>query len=263
MYWLIAAVFLAVALVAALAWLRSVRTIRCRNGVVYCASSVTAEEVQKLRTFLESLDFFCPSQPAVAFEKEKETYRVRLPAAQEEVRDEEVQAKCAVLAAGLSDEVVAGAALEVHLCGDWWRTLAVVPSSGRYGERLRCNSAEVFFTSGVSEDDAIRLSTYLAGKGFFGEGHKLGQLNRMADGFELRMQVKSESELGPEHREEFLRMARDLSRDVFVAPVLVVPCEGVRKTLHKQILDPQARPTSRRHRVILTETYTYPVPGER
>jgi hypothetical protein len=260
MYWLIAFVILAVAVVAAVAWLRRpARTLRCRNGAIYYQSPVTKEEAHKLREFLEWLDLLGPSLPAVAVEKEKETYRFRLPTAPANPQDEELQAKCAVIAAGLADEVFAGVPVEVHVCGNWWLTLAVVPSCGRYGERLRCNSAELFFTSGVTEDDAIRLSTYLAGKGFFNDRRKLGQLNRTADGFELRLEVNSESELGPAHREEFLRMASDLGRDVFGLPVQVVLCEGVRKTLHNQVLDPKARPASRRHRVILTETYTYPV----
>jgi hypothetical protein len=68
-------------------------------------------------------------------------------------------------------------------------------------------------------------------KGFFNDGPKLAQLNRTAGSFELRMQVKNESELGPAHRAVFQRMANDLSRDVFGGiPVEVNPCEGERKT---------------------------------
>ena len=92
--------------------------------------------------FLERVEFFNPTQPTVELEKKTGTYYFRLPVADETVHDEEALVKCAVLAAGLSDEVFAGAALDLHICDGSLRTRVVVPHSGRFGERFRFNGAQ-------------------------------------------------------------------------------------------------------------------------
>lgn len=239
MIWLLAVAGVAGAVVVAFAiWLRlSAKTLRCRGGKIYYGSPVTADEARRLGEYLERRDFFKPTQPAVGLGKKTGTYQFSLPAAEEESQDEEVLIKCAGIAAALSEEVFAGAAVEVHLCDGWFLTRTVVLNSGRFGARFRFNAAELFATTGVTEDQAIRLGTYLMSKGFFNDKPKLGQLNRTADGFELRLQVKNESD--PGSRKDFQRMASDLSRDVFGGvPVEVRPCEGVHKTLHQQVSDP-------------------------
>jgi hypothetical protein len=252
MFWVLvfAGVVVAVAaLVAAWLWL-SVKTLKCKGGVIYYRSAVTADEARRLGEFLERGDFFNPSQHAVELEKKAQIYCFRLPVAEETHQDEEVLVKCAVLASGMSDEVFAGAAVEVQLCDGWLHTRTVIPHCGKFGERFRFNAAEVFFTPGVTEDDVIRLGTYLMGKGFFNDGPKLTQLNRTAGGFEFRTRVNSESELGPAHRAEIQRMASDLSQDVFGGvPVEICPCEGVSKTLHKQVPNREQQPNRNPNRV--------------
>jgi hypothetical protein len=206
---------------------------------------VTADEARKLSAFLERVDFFTTTQTTAALRKEAGTYQFCVPCAEDVYQDDEVLARCAVIGAGLSDEVFSGNAVEVHLWDRRLRTLAVVPHRGKFGERLRFNAAELFHTSGVSEGEAVRLGTYLMTKGFFNDGPKLGQLNRMPCGFELRLQVNSESELGAAHKAEFQRMACDLSRDVFRGvPVEVCPCGGVGKTLERQ--EPEGAPPAMR-----------------
>jgi hypothetical protein len=250
MPWVLALVAVAVATaVTAATWLwLSVKTLKCKGGVIYYLSPVSADEARRLREFLQRREFFNPTQPAVELEKKTGTYHFRLPVVEETHQDEEALVKCAVLAAGLSDEVFAGAAVDVHLC-DGLRTRTVVPHRSRFGERFRFNGAEVFYTPGVTEEAAVRLGMYLMGKGFFNEDRKLGQLNRTANGFELRMQVRSEAELGSAHRAEFQRMASDLSRDVFGAPVEVCSCEGVRKTLAKEVSKREREPNRNPNRV--------------
>jgi hypothetical protein len=241
MPWVLAVVCVTVAAAAACAvWLwRSAKTLKCAGGVIYYRSPVTATEAGRLREFLERIPFFHPTQPAVLLEQDAGTYRLCLSVPEQTRQDEEALAKCAALAAGLSDEPFDGATVEVHLCDASLRKLEVIPNDGRFGDRFRFNAAELFYTPGVAEVEAITVGTYLMGKGFFDDSPKLAQLNRTPGGFELRTQVRSKSDLGPAHREEIQRMARDLSRDVFGGvPVDVRPCEGVRETL--------ARPAERR-----------------
>jgi hypothetical protein len=246
MIWVLAVAGVTGAVVVAFAiwlWL-SAKTLRCRGGEIYYGSGgeiyygspVTADEARRLGEYLERRDFFKPTQPAVGLGKKTGTYQFSLPAAEEQYQDEEVLVKCAGIAAALSEEVFTGAPVEVHLCDGRWRTRTVVPHCGKFGKRFSFNAAELFVTTGVTEDQAIRLGTYLMNKRFFNDNPKLGQLNRTADGFELRLQVKNESD--PGSRKDFQRMARDLSQDVFGGvPVEVCSCEGVRKTLHQQVSD--------------------------
>jgi hypothetical protein len=257
MLWVFTVIGVAVAVVvvavAVRVWL-SVKTLRCmglrcKGGVIYYRSTVSADEAQRLREFLERSDFFNPTQPAVEMEKERGVYHFRLPVTEEVHQDEEALVRYAVVAAGLSDEVFAGATVEVHLCDGWLRSRTVVPHCGKFGERFRFNGAQLFYTPGVTENEAIRLGTFLMGQGFFNDGPKLGQFNRTAGGFELRLRVQNESALGPAHRAEFQRMASDLSQDVFGVPVEVCPCEGVRKTLDKRVSNPERQPDRNPNRV--------------
>jgi hypothetical protein len=203
------------------------------------------DEARKLGEFLERGDYFTTTQTTAALRKEAGTYQFCVPCAEDVYQDDEVLARCAVIGAGLSDEVFAGNAVEVHLWDVRLRTLAVVPHRGKFGERLRFNAAELFHTSAVSESEAVRVGTYLMTKGFFNDGPKLGQLNRTPGGFELRLQVKRESELGAAQMADFQRMACNLSRDVFGGvPVEVCPCEGVGKTLERH--EPERAPLATR-----------------
>ena len=212
---------------------------------IYYWPGVTADEARKLGAFLERVDFFTATQTTAALRKEAGTYQFCVPCAEDVYQDEEVLARCAMIGAGLSDEVFSGNAVEVHLWDRRLRTLAVVPHRGKFGERLRFNAAELFHTSGVSESEAVRLGTYLMTKGFFNDSPKLGQLSRTPGGFELRLQVKSVSELGAAHSAEFKMIGGDLSRDVFGGvPVEVCPCEGVIKTLERQ--EPERAPPATR-----------------
>src|SRR5260370_25541152 len=72
MLWVLALVAIAIALVVAVAtWFwRSVKTLKCKGGVIYYRSTVTADEAQRLGEFLERADFFNRTQSAVELEKE-------------------------------------------------------------------------------------------------------------------------------------------------------------------------------------------------
>ena len=167
-----------------------------------------------------------------------------------------------MIAAAVAGEVFPEAAVEVHLCDSSFRTLVVVPHCGRYGERLRFNAAEVFSTDGVTEDQAIGLGTYLMYQGFFNDKPKLAQLNRAGDGFELRLEVRQGWASRTDLKDEFRRMAADLSRDVLRgSPVEVIPCEGVRETLRDQGAGPALQPTRGRSPVFVGPRVFHPAVG--
>src|SRR5262249_60010999 len=61
-------------------------------------------------------------------------------------------------------DVFAGAAVELHACDGYFRTILAVPprADTRYG--VVAGNAEVFFAAEVERRDATRLASYLAGE---------------------------------------------------------------------------------------------------
>jgi hypothetical protein len=136
-----------------------------------------------------------------------------------------------VLAAGLSDDVFAGGAVEVHLCDRYYQPYVVIPHVGRYGKRITMNAAQLFYLEGVTDQEALSVATFLVGAGLFNDSPKFAQLSRGSDGYEFRLAVEVDPET-PERIEGARRMASDLSR-VLKAPVAVHYClRPLTKTLH-------------------------------
>jgi hypothetical protein len=67
-------------------------------------------------------------------------------------------------AARVSRDVFAGAAVELHACDEYLRTVLAIPPRAdvRYG--VVAGNAEVFFATDVERRDAMRLADYLAGE---------------------------------------------------------------------------------------------------
>jgi hypothetical protein len=235
MHWILALVGVGGALGVAFAiWFWSLaRTVKFKGGAVHYNPNVTAEEARQLARYLESWAF----PGGVGLEKKGSTFLVKIIRTEEGSKDSDIPVECATLAVALSDEVFGGATVEIHLCDLRLRSQTVIPSSGQLGTRFRFNAAEIFVTSGVSEDQAVRLGSYLMGKGFFNDKRITGQLNRKAEGFEIRFQVINEED--PGSRKDMVRMASDLARDVFGGlPVEIISCASAQKTLQVQGADP-------------------------
>jgi len=129
-----------------------------------------------------------------------------------------------VLAAGLSDDVFAGAAVEVHACDRFYRPYVVILHRGRYGRRITMNAAHLFYLEGVTDQEALSVATFLVGAGLFNDSPKIAQMNRGVDGYEFRLAVTVDPQT-PERIEGARRMASDLSR-VLGASVAVHYCQG-------------------------------------
>lgn len=140
----------------------------------------------------------------------------------------EQELACEVLAAGLADEVFDGAAVEVRL-GAASPPAYAVRHRGRFGRRLAMNAAEVFYTPGVTDDEALNVATFLAGVGLFDDAPKLAQLNRTPAGYEFRLAVDVDP-LTPEMAAGQSQMSHDLTR-VLKAPATAHFCAGVLGTL--------------------------------
>lgn len=130
---------------------------------------------------------------------------------------------CEVLAAGLSDDVFAGAMVEVQVCDPIFRPFVVIPHQRRFGRRIAMNSANLFYLEGVTDAEAFDIATFLAGVGVFDDSPKIAQMNRNGDGYEFRLAVDV-ALLTPEMVEGECRMASDLSRVLKGALVAVHFC---------------------------------------
>jgi hypothetical protein len=127
---------------------------------------------------------------------------------------------CEVLAAGLSDDVFAWAAVEIQVCDTIFRPLCVIPHRARFGRRITMNAAHLFYLGGITDSEAFDVATFLAGVGVFDDSPKIAQMNRCANGFEFRLAVEIDP-LTPEMVEGDHQMASDLSRVLWGAPVAV------------------------------------------
>ncbi len=132
---------------------------------------------------------------------------------------------CEVLAASLSDDVFAGAAVEVQVCDAIFRPMSRIRHRGRFGRRIGINAAQLFYLEGVTDEDALRVATFLAGIGVFDDSPKIAQMNRSADGYEFRLSVKVDPRT-PEMVEGSRRMSSDLSRLLRGSMLVVRFCDG-------------------------------------
>jgi hypothetical protein len=144
--------------------------------------------------------------------------------------DEKQDMACEVLAAGLSDDVFAGAAVEVQVCDNVFRPTSVTRHQGRFGRRIAMNAAHLFYLDGVTDSEALDVAAFLAGVGVFDDSPKIAQMNRTAEGYEFRLAVEVDP-LSPEMLKEESQMASDLARVLRRAPIAVHFCKGLLGTL--------------------------------
>jgi hypothetical protein len=206
------------------------KRLRLKGGSLYYAGSVTAEEAERAGRHLVERGYFEAGLTDVRLVREGTTYQLQLIGTAGPP-DEEQNAACEVLAAVMSDKVLSGAAVEVHICDRILRPSAVIPHQGRFGRRIGMNAASLFYTGGVTEEDALRVATFLAAAGLFNESSKVAQLNRAGAGFEFRLAVEV-NPLTTEMIEGQHQMASDLSHKVLGGqPVEVHYCHGLAATL--------------------------------
>lgn len=213
-----------VGLVIAFWWRLTAPGKRIRFGAftLYYSPALTADVVNRVVQYLTRENF--ADQPMVArLLRHGATYQFQVIFSGPPVEDQVTVFE--VLAAGLSDDVFCGAAVEVHVCDSIFRLYVVIPHRGRYGRRITMNAAHLFYLERVTDDEALGVATFLAGVGVFNASPKIAQMNRSADGYEFRLAVKVDPQT-PEMVEGARRMSSDLSCVLRGASVTVRFCEG-------------------------------------
>jgi hypothetical protein len=231
LFWLTLGAFMVVATAFVLRFRGSAgRRVRLAGGNLYYAGAVTPAEAERAGRFLIREGLFKPGMRDARFYRDGETYQLQLICSTGQP-DEKQDLASEVLAAGFSDDVLGGAPVEVHICDSVLRPTSVITHGSRFGRRMGMNAASLFFTDGVSEEEAMRVATFLAAAGLFNDSPKVAQLNRAPEGFEFRLAVNVDpltNEMIAGQRD----MAKDLSHKVLGgAPVQVHYCLGLATTL--------------------------------
>jgi hypothetical protein len=249
LWWVVGILVTVVSLLIIRQWRRSSpgRRLRFEAGSLYYAGLVTADEAERAGRYLTGWGYFQPKLTAIRLSRDGTTYQLQLISPEKETTETQSLA-CEVLAAGLADEVLPGANVEVQVC-DWdLRPVLTIPHRGRLGCRMTMNAACLFYTDGVAKDVADSVALFLAGMGVFNDSPKVAQLDRTEEGFEMRVAVKVDP-LTSEMIEGQYRMAYDLTHKVLGGtPIEVRYCHGlvgamrVDRAISGMHNDPEARP---------------------
>jgi hypothetical protein len=198
------------------------RRVRFGACTLYYASPVTADVVDRVVRYLKR-DGFSEEPMTARLLRQDATYQFQVifsdPPLEHQVTLFEV------LAAGLSDDVFAGAPVEVQVCDSRFRPFVAIPHRGRYGRQITMNAAHLFYFEEVTDTEAFSVATFLAGVGLFDDSPKIAQMNRSAEGYELRLAVKVDPQ-GPQRLDGARRMSADLSGVLHGRPVAVTFCAG-------------------------------------
>lgn len=198
------------------------KRVRFGETTLYYSPTLTMDVVNRVVQYLKRENF--AGQPMVArLLRQSENYQFQVIFSGPPIEDQLTVFE--VLAAGLSDDVFAGAAVEFQVCDSIFRPYVVIRHRGRYGRRITMNAAHLFYLEGVTDEEAFSVATFLAGVGVFDDSPKIAQMNRAADGYEFRLAVKVDPQT-PEMVEGGRRMSSDLSRVLRGVSVAVHFCEG-------------------------------------
>ena len=206
------------------------KRLRLERGNLYYAGAVTPEEARRAGLFLLRKGLFKAGLKDTRLYRDGDRYQLQLICSTGQPEEPQDLAS-EVLAAGFSDDVLGGAPVEVQICDSVLRPTSVIPHLSRFGRRMGMNAASLFYMDGVSEQEAMRVATFLAAAGLFNDSEKVAQLNRTGEGFEFRVAVNVDP-LTDEMIAGQQEMADDLSRKVLGgSPVQVQYCNGLAATL--------------------------------
>ena len=230
---LLALAIIIVAAVAAAIWWRLTspgKRLRIGTFTLYYTHSVTPDEANRVAQYLMQQNFSNQQMDARLIRQGAE-YKLQLICTAQPVESQVVA--CEVLAAGLSDDVFTGAAVEIQVCDSIFRPFLAIAHRRRFGRRVAMNTAHLFYLDGVTDSDALTVATCLAKADVFDGAPKIAQMNRSADGYEFRLAVEVDP-LAPEMVEGERRMASDLSKVLRGAPVAVHFGRGLLGTLRAE-----------------------------
>lgn len=208
------------------------------HSQLFYVPAIKAEEAKALGEYLIKEKFFDSNIKTVQLNKDNDTYQFRFVVKKGIEKDQEYLKIIRRFSRELSAALFKNAAVDVHLCDGDLRTVKAVkmPSEeetdSTFGTLLNFNNGELFYTAGVSKEDAENLGKYLVDEGFFDGVKKTVQIAKKGDTYLFRMVVKK----GKETDESYLKIVRsfagELSEKIFHrSPVAIHLCDASLETL--------------------------------
>jgi hypothetical protein len=200
------------------------------NIEVFYTEGATKEEADKLGAYLAKQPEAAGERRSVQLKKPGGNYQFRMVVKEEFRKDAKTQRALEFEGARISRDVLAGAAVETHICDDRFNTLQTLPPRAdmRYG--VLVDKIEVFFPEGFDKAEAQSFAkdsaTELPGAAVT---FKLARRDKTV---EVHMAARPELVKDAGLQAELRRRCRDLSTRVFEgAPVEFHLCDELLNVL--------------------------------
>lgn len=140
---------------------------------VYYKSGATKEEAQKLGDNLKELGYFGDGPAAVQVARDGDTYVFRFVTVDSAWNNTEHQKNFAVMSYGIAEEMFPGKEVRIELCDDEFKTKSSFapekPDAG-FGETVAFGNNSVYYTEGVTKEQAEAVGKCLLELEYFGQG---------------------------------------------------------------------------------------------
>ncbi len=134
-----------------------------QNGSVevFYVGGATQDEANSLAAYLNKDLTAGDKKRSVQLKKSGETYQVRVVIQTGLQNDEKTKTAMQILGARVSQEVLKGAAVEVHICDEKLKTISVLPTRDDLKLILVQGKVEIFYSNDNLKTDAKNLADHL------------------------------------------------------------------------------------------------------
>ena len=184
------------------------KRLEFNGGEIYYTPEVTEEEATRLGEYMIDSGFFDGNEKTVQITKNGTTYEFRMVIKEGLDQDEEYLWIAGIYSLELSENVFEGNRTDIHLCDEHLETLQVIAA-------LEFNGGQLFYLSGVTSDEAVRLGEYLVASGFYDGNEKSVLLSKTGEVFEFYMITRAGLDTDPEYITVAEAFTGELSENVF------------------------------------------------
>ncbi len=188
------------------------KSLKFGKAEVFFTSTVKEDEARKLGDFLEKYGFFPDREVSIQLTREGPVYFLRFPVKKDLEKDLSFIRTIQYLITRISRKVFADAEVRACLCDPELKTLLTVSGAGKL---MEFGKGELFYSPGVTDQEAKRLGEYLVKEEFFDEREKTVQIFKLRGGYAFRMVFTSDGPPKLEHLKNFRNLALNLTSDVF------------------------------------------------
>lgn len=202
------------------------------NGELYYTENVSLDEANKLGEFLVKTELFDGTRKTVQLDKKNGVYQFRVVVLPGYLDKPDMKMFFRIFGKDICNEVLAGQPLEIHMTDEFLKTKRVIDIVQSYGERLEFLAGELYYTDGVTKQEAVALGEYLVKAEFYDDTPKTVQLKKRDSVVEFRFVIRDDLDPNDLPLETLRAFASELSERVFEsAPVEVQAADASLETL--------------------------------